>query len=202
MSTARATRQRILDAATEEFSAHGVAGARVDRIASRSGMSKPMIYTYFGSKDQLFDAVFDAHVLANSDRVPFTADDLPGYAVRLYDDYLADPALLRLVMWKRLERVHDGYLFAGHEDHDAEHLRRIAEAQRSGAIRDDLEPADIWSVVIATAATWAQGSVTAVAAASDDAARHRQRRQAVAAVIRDGLCRSTRARARTQSPRW
>jgi AcrR family transcriptional regulator len=188
MGTASETRQRILDAATEEFSEHGVAGARVDRIAVRSGMSKPMIYAYFGSKGQLFDAVFEAHVLANSDRVPFTADDLPGYAVRLYDDYLADPALLRLVMWKRLEQAHDGYLFGGHEEHDAEHLRRIAEAQRSGAIRDDLEPADVWSIVIAAAATWAQGSITSVANASDHETLHSQRRQAVAVVIRDGLC--------------
>ena len=135
MTQAEETRRRILDAATEEFARHGIAGARVDRVAQRSGMSKPMIYTYFSSKEGLFDAVFEAHVVANSDRVPFDAGDLAGYAVRLYDDYLADPALLRLVMWKRLERVETGYLFAGLEEVDAAHLADIAEAQRAGAIR-------------------------------------------------------------------
>lgn len=107
------TRQRILDAATEEFAARGIAGARVDRIAQASGMSKPMLYSHFGGKDRLFDVVFAEHVIANGDRVPFTADDLPGYAARLYDDYLADPALARLVMWKRLERDGIGYLYPG-----------------------------------------------------------------------------------------
>ncbi|PPH20013.1 hypothetical protein C5C99_10680 [Rathayibacter sp. AY1C4] len=43
---AERTRQRILEAATEEFAAHGLAGARVDRIAARSGMSKPMLYSH------------------------------------------------------------------------------------------------------------------------------------------------------------
>lgn len=150
-------------------------------------MSKPMIYTYFGSKDQLFDSVFDSHVLANSDRVPFTVDDLPGYAARLYDDYLADPSLLRLVMWKRLERDGDGYLFTGHEAIDEEHLAGIAEAQRRGLIRQDLEPGDIWSILIAMAATWGQNSITAVATEADLPDRHQRRRQALSAVIRDGL---------------
>jgi AcrR family transcriptional regulator len=184
---AEETRRRILDAATDEFAEHGIAGARVDRIMATSGVSKPMLYAYFGNKEQLFDAVFDAHVLANSDRVPFTADDLPGYAVRLYDDYLADPALLRLVSWKRLERVPTDYLFAGSEDNDAAHRRAITAQQRAGTIRADLDPADVWSLLISTASTWAQVSITEVATAADPAARHRRRRKALAAVIRSGL---------------
>jgi AcrR family transcriptional regulator len=188
VANADATRQRILDAATVEFAARGIAGARVDRIALASRASKPMLYAYFGSKDALFDAVFTAHVIGNSDRVPFTADDLPDYAVRLYDDYLTDPALLRLVMWKRLERVSDGYLFEGLEDNDSDHLREVREQQRLGAIRADLEPGDVWSILIAAAATWAQGSVTAVATESDPPSSHHRRRTALAAVVRAGLC--------------
>jgi AcrR family transcriptional regulator len=187
MSQADETRKRILDAATEEFARHGIAGARVDRIASISGMSKPMIYTYFGPKDRLFDVVFDSHVVANSDRVPFTPDDLPGYAVRLYDDYLTDPALVRLIMWKRLERDEAGYLFGGHESRDQEHLDRLVESQRNGTVRPDLEPDDIWSLLISTAATWAQNSIIGVATNSDAAAKHERRRRALRAVIADGL---------------
>lgn len=187
MSQADKTRRRILEAATEEFARHGIAGARVDRIAEGSGMSKPMIYAYFGPKERLFDAVFDSHVVSNSDRVPFAANDLPGYAALLYDDYLADPALVRLIMWKRLERLEDGYLYAGYEGRDQEHLGHIAEAQRNGAIRADLEPGDVWSLLIATAATWAQNSVTNVATGADGAAEHDRRRRALRAVIISGL---------------
>jgi AcrR family transcriptional regulator len=187
MADASITRQRILDAATAEFATRGIAGARVDRIAEASGASKPMLYAYFGSKEQLFDSVFQAHVIGNSDRAPFTADDLPGYAARLYDDYLTDPALLRLVMWKRLERVPQGYLYDGLEDNDARHLAAIREQQTNGTIRGDIGAEDVWSLLIGTAATWAQGSLTVVASDDDGTAAHRRRRAALAAVIRDGL---------------
>lgn len=188
------TRARILDAATEEFAAHGIAGARIDRIAERSGMSKPMIYTYFGGKAKLFDAVFDTHVIANSERVPFEAADLAGYATRLYDAYLADPALLRLVMWKRLERDGTGYLYPGLEETDAQHLREIIAQQQTDHIRDDLEPADVWSLLIATAATWAQGSITAVATPNDPADDHERRRSALGAYVAAALITETSLR--------
>ena len=59
------TRQRILDAATEEFARHGLGGARVDRIATRAGANKRMLYYYFGDKDGLFLAALEdryAHI--------------------------------------------------------------------------------------------------------------------------------------------
>jgi AcrR family transcriptional regulator len=193
MSDSKDTRARILSAATTEFAARGIAGARVDRIATESGASKPMLYTYFGSKDKLFEAVFTAHVVANSDRVPFTADDLPGYAVALYDDYLADPALLRLIAWKRLEISGDAYLYGALETNDAAHRDAITGQQRAGAIRSDITPADVWSLVISAAATWAQVSITQVATTADQGDEHDRRRKALAAFIRDGLGARTRS---------
>ena len=56
---AEATRQRILDAALTEFAANGLAGARVDEIALRSGANKRMLYAYFGSKEELWLTVLE-----------------------------------------------------------------------------------------------------------------------------------------------
>ncbi len=59
------TRQRILNAATVEFSRFGLGGARVDRIAARAGANKRMLYYYFGSKEDLFLAALEeryAHI--------------------------------------------------------------------------------------------------------------------------------------------
>jgi AcrR family transcriptional regulator len=53
------TRAAILAAATEEFTAHGLNGARVDEIAKRSGVNKRMIYYYFGDKNGLYLAVLE-----------------------------------------------------------------------------------------------------------------------------------------------
>jgi TetR/AcrR family transcriptional regulator len=56
---AERTRSRILDAATDEFSANGFDGARVDRIAQRCAVNKNLLYHYFGGKDALFLAVME-----------------------------------------------------------------------------------------------------------------------------------------------
>ena len=59
------TRKRILDAAKDEFARHGLGGARVDRIAERSGANKRMLYYYFESKEKLFLAALEesyAHI--------------------------------------------------------------------------------------------------------------------------------------------
>jgi TetR/AcrR family transcriptional regulator len=48
------TRTRILDAALSEFAAHGLAGARTDRIAQAAGVNKALLYYYFDSKENLY----------------------------------------------------------------------------------------------------------------------------------------------------
>ncbi len=53
---AQASRAAILQAALDEFSSVGYDGARVDRIAAAAGLSKPMLYGYFGDKDELYKA--------------------------------------------------------------------------------------------------------------------------------------------------
>jgi AcrR family transcriptional regulator len=55
--------ERILDTAILEFSEHGFAGARIDRIAGSAGVSPRSIYYHFGNKEELYDAVFE-HVRA------------------------------------------------------------------------------------------------------------------------------------------
>lgn len=47
-------KDQIVAVAVDEFAASGYAGASVAVIASRAGISKPLIYQYFGSKDGLY----------------------------------------------------------------------------------------------------------------------------------------------------
>lgn len=49
--------ERILDAALEEFSAHGFRGATIDRIAEHAGMSKPNLLYYFRRKQDMYEAL-------------------------------------------------------------------------------------------------------------------------------------------------
>jgi AcrR family transcriptional regulator len=53
----RADRERqMLDVAEEVFAEQGYRAASMDDIADRVGVSKPMLYEYFGSKDGLLSA--------------------------------------------------------------------------------------------------------------------------------------------------
>src|SRR3954453_15068861 len=90
------TKQRLLDAARDEFAEYGIAGGRVERIAAAARCNKALIYAYFDNKDALFDAAFAAHVQAHLDRVNFDGTDLPAYAGRLFDIFKNNPAVSHL----------------------------------------------------------------------------------------------------------
>lgn len=53
------SKRLILEAALREFACHGHSGARVDRIAREAGVSKPLIYDYFGDKEAIYSAALE-----------------------------------------------------------------------------------------------------------------------------------------------
>lgn len=101
------TRRLLLEAATREFCEVGPDGARVDRIARRAGVNKERIYSYFGSKDRLFDAVVErelANVVVDAPLVGTGPDAVGGYAGVLFDRAHERPVLPRLMAWEGLLR--------------------------------------------------------------------------------------------------
>ena len=64
---ATATRSALLDAALQEFAAHGFEGASTRRIAAAAGTHQPQINYHFESKDALWKAAVD-HLFARLDR--------------------------------------------------------------------------------------------------------------------------------------
>lgn len=57
--SAERRRESILDAATEVFAAAGYRAAKVSDVAARIGVSEPVIFQNFGSKEALYAAVLD-----------------------------------------------------------------------------------------------------------------------------------------------
>lgn len=179
-----ATRRRLLDAATAEFSRRGIAGARVDRIADAAEANKAQIYAWFSSKDGLFDAVFREHLTLIVDLVPFDAWNLPEYAVRLYDAYLERPSVILLATWARLERLPTGNLLTAAAEDVAAKLDAVRAAQAAGVIDPDLTPADVYSLVISLSMTWSPAATVVAAAPEDPAAEHERRRGALRTAVR------------------
>ena len=170
-----ATYQRILDAATEEFARHGIAGARVDRIVAAARTNKAQLYAYFGDKGQLFDAIFLDSLDSITNTAPIDAEDLADWAVRLYDEYLRRPDLIRLATWTRLERRPTGHLAETHHDYDEHKLAAIAEAQTAGRVRDG-DPFDIMAMVIAMSMAWSPVSNVYAADVTESDEAHTSRR--------------------------
>jgi TetR/AcrR family transcriptional regulator len=77
------TRGRILDAALSEFAAHGLAGARTDRIANAAGVNKALLYYYFDSKENLYLAALEMISAKIRDRTlaVFLRESSPGERV-------------------------------------------------------------------------------------------------------------------------
>ncbi len=57
------TEEKILEAATQEFTRHGLKGARMQAIADTAGVNKALLHYYFRSKQLLFEKVFQ--IIAN-----------------------------------------------------------------------------------------------------------------------------------------
>lgn len=141
------TKARILRAAVGEFSAHGIAGARVDRITTEAGVNNSLLFRYFGSKAQLFDAVFDELAARTVEDVPFDATDLPEYAGSLFDYYEANPDIVRLSAWYQLERSDDSLPPQVLNSH-ANKIALLAEAQRSGLVSSQMSAEQLLNMII------------------------------------------------------
>jgi AcrR family transcriptional regulator len=152
--------ERILGAATEEFSQHGLGGARVDRIATRAGANKRMLYYYYGNKEALFLAVLEsryAHIRRAEQGLRLSDLD-PAEGVRrliafTWNYYLKHPEFLTLLNSENL--------------HQARHLRRsrqiaamhsplvamlknlLERGARKGEFRDDVDPVQLYISIAA-----------------------------------------------------
>ncbi|MER6266884.1 TetR family transcriptional regulator [Streptomyces sp900105755] len=146
-----ATKARLLDAAFSEFAAYGIAGARVDRIAEAAGANKRLIYVYFGNKEQLFDEVLTRAMTAGAESVTFDVEDLPGYAGAIFDHLVARPDLMRLRLWKLLERPSATGL---EQDAFRNKAALVAEAQQRGDLDPAMAPDDLLTLVLAAAQAW------------------------------------------------
>lgn len=184
MRDGQATRRRILDAAAEEFSAFGIAGARVERIAAAAHANKAQLYAYFGNKDQLFDAVWADRVAVVLSVAPLEDDDLVRYAVALYDAFVDRPELIRLGTWVRLERTPTGHLLPEDVRDVVYRKTAISEAQSHGKVRSDISAFDVIALVVALSMTWSPASPTYAASAQETEAVHEQRRQILASAVR------------------
>lgn len=149
------SQQAILDAAAAEFAQHGLAGARVDRIAELAGLNKRLIYYYFGSKDDLFLAVLEAAYarIRAAEQALHLEDMPPAQALKrltefTWDYYIAHPEFLTFL---NSENLHQGRHLAQSRKAQAvnsplvETLGAILERGRQdGSFRGGIDPVQLY----------------------------------------------------------
>jgi AcrR family transcriptional regulator len=143
-------RERLLEIALREFSAHGFRGVSVTAIAREAGATPAMIHYYFGNKQGLYEAVLQ-HALgpilvrleaARSD--PPAAEDLLPHFIHGYMRLLAEnPAVPSLIVRDVLSpggRMRETFVkgFAGRGGTGLRDL--VRRAQDLGRLRGDLDP--------------------------------------------------------------
>ncbi|GAA2596950.1 TetR family transcriptional regulator [Actinomadura fulvescens] len=143
---AERSRRLLLDAALDEFSAKGYAGARVQDIADRAGVNKQLINYYFGGKEGLYgelirlwqekEAEFKATELA--------LDELLAHYLR---PVMEDPRASRLQAWRTLTGD-----IADLPDPCTEDLSDLERRQETGELAPDLDPATVMLVLRAAVA--------------------------------------------------
>lgn len=177
MRDAEATRARILTAAVGEFAEHGLAGARVDRIAVQAESNVRMIYAYFGSKSSLFDAALETALRKLAQDAPPNPDDLPAWAGEVFDHHQRHPDILRLSMWATLERPS-----ALAEPGDV-YTTKVDEVR--AVTPEPLTPVDLLIFIYAIAQAWqlSPTGLTGMEGANDDPHRVAAHRRAVIAAV-------------------
>jgi len=154
------TRAAILEAATAEFTAKGLGGARVDEIARRARVNKRMIYHYFRDKEWLYLAVLEAAYtsIRSAERGLKLADKDPVEGMRelvlfTWHYFIDHPEFLSLLGTENLHRA--AYLKRSKKIRDlhsplvgmiADLLERGA---KQGVFRRGIDPVDLYISIAA-----------------------------------------------------
>ncbi|MFY0408397.1 TetR family transcriptional regulator [Solicola sp. PLA-1-18] len=174
-------KSRLLDSALTAFAAKGLAGARVDEIAGAAACSVGLVYSHFGSKEALFDAVLDHVTQQVITQTAIKPSNLGEYASQLYEDAATHPEIGRFAAWHQLERrpgaVRDAVALATQHD-----ISAIQAAQEAGEISDRVPAGELLVAIQAIARMWLTLPAEVVEAA-EPTNSHRYRARAVRRVV-------------------
>jgi TetR/AcrR family transcriptional regulator len=144
------TRERILNAALEEFSRNGLAGARVDEVAKKAGVNKRMLYHYFTDKRGLFHEVLRRRMSQRNRWIEEAPEDPAEMPLYWYGLMWHDVEWVRLLEWEALE-VADDDIIAEKERQELLQgaLKKIQDGQKNGFIAKEYDAAHLLLSIMA-----------------------------------------------------
>lgn len=157
-TSGRSRKADILRAAEREFASAGYAGGRVERIAAAAEVNKQLLFHYYDSKEGLFAAA----VLAMLERLGSAgrpagspADGLRESVSDLLAGLRAAPGIVGIVAGAHGDPEFPAAAASVVNDWKDRLLARmrdsVAEGQRRGYFRDDVDPQDVSAIAAAAA---------------------------------------------------
>jgi TetR/AcrR family transcriptional regulator len=154
------TREAILQAAQNEFSAKGLFGGRVNEIAGKARVNKRMIYHYFGSKEQLYLAALERVYagLRGSEQTLHLDHLEPEIAIQRLVEFNFDyshthPELISLINSENLHRARHLRKSKKVRELHSPFVQLIADILRrgvaKGTFRRGLDPVDVYITIAA-----------------------------------------------------
>jgi len=170
----RKTLRKLLDASAIEFGEKGFHEASVSSITRRAGVALGSFYTYFDSKEALFQALVQdmsaqvkssagAAVRELKDAGDHSAFDVEEVALASFLDFAREHKEIYRII-DESEFV-DPAAYRAHYEGTAERIRqRLVEGASKGQIREDVEEAHAWALMGMNVflglryAVWSEGS--------------------------------------------
>lgn len=144
------TRREILEAAWSACRAHGLAALSLRDLAAQVGLRAPSLYSYFPSKDAIYDAMFADGQRELREQLAFlpltdvTRADIRA-GTRAFFDFCTDDPVRYQLMFQRVvpgfEPTPESYALA------VANLERMAQQLAAAGI-DDPEQLDLWTAVL------------------------------------------------------
>ncbi len=186
------TRQRLKQAAVEEFAAYGLHGTTMERIAQCAGINKERLYNYFGNKECLFAMVLSDELAKVAAAVPFDlvrAEDIGEFAGRVFDYHAENPYLVRLLHWEALA-YGDGNVpdEAERMVYYRQKVDAFSAAQRAGILTDQSDAACLVFLVLALAGWWFAVPQVARMLTAPEGSSANERAHQRAAVVHAARC--------------
>ena len=150
-----ASRAAILQAALNEFSSAGYDGARIDRIALEAGVSKPLLYDYFGDKEELYAAALrEAYVQIRTGETALDLEALdPASSIRelclfTMTHFRTNPWFITMLNTENLRRGATISRLEGRREVQSNLLAKLGRVLERGVaegrFREDVEPVKLY----------------------------------------------------------
>ena len=153
---------KILASAQALFIEKGFDGTSMSAIARHSGVTQSMIHHYFGSKEELWQAVkklsYDEYLAHQQQLLDLDEGDIGSFIQKSihsrFQFFQDNPQTVRLLSWLQI-MVDPSGMETGQEI-GRQLLDKIRQEQAAGSIRDDIEAENILAISVALTTHWFQ----------------------------------------------